>query len=73
MWHLDDINCDVSPDNLTPFKLTYVVYRPGDTLGFVLAAVSQLPLVIVVAMATLILFRRDLHTVRSFFCFLLLL
>lgn len=44
-----------------PFSLTYVLYRAGDRLGQFLALASLAPVFIVVAYATLLLSRRDLH------------
>ena len=49
-------------DDWKPFGLTYVEYRPGDSLGALLAASSLVPLAIVVAFATHFAVRRDLHT-----------
>ena len=43
-------------------SLTAVVYQRGDKLGQLLAAISLLPLVLLVSLATLILCRRDLQT-----------
>jgi len=48
-------------------SLTAVVYQRGDTAGQLLAAISLLPLVLVVGLATCILCRREVHT-----CFFLL-
>ena len=48
-------------------SLTAVVYQRGDKLGQALAAVSMLPLILIVSLVTLIFCKRDLHT-----CFLLL-
>lgn len=60
-------------DMLSMFKLTHHAFlimnlssfQTGDTLGKLLALISLSPLAIAVCMFTLILFRRDLHTVRS--------
>ncbi|XP_064394975.1 dolichyldiphosphatase 1-like [Halichondria panicea] len=46
--------------------LTHVQYPQGDLLGMVLAWFSLLPIFILIGFTTLILFRRDLHTI--FFC-----
>ncbi|GFR89283.1 dolichyldiphosphatase 1 [Elysia marginata] len=44
-------------------SFTYVEYPKGDFLGFLLAWISLLPMIILVSFATLIIFRRDLHTI----------
>ncbi|RUS79083.1 hypothetical protein EGW08_013136 [Elysia chlorotica] len=44
-------------------SFTYVEYPKGDFLGYILAWVSLLPMIILVSFATLIIFRRDLHTI----------
>jgi len=49
-----------------PFSLTHVEYPEGDPLGKFLALVSLLPLAMIVGNFTLILFRRDLHTISLF-------
>nr|XP_045607232.1 dolichyldiphosphatase 1-like isoform X3 [Procambarus clarkii] len=49
-----------------PFSLTYVEYPQGDTIGKVLAISSLAPVAIIVGFITLILFRRDLHTIMFF-------
>lgn len=46
-----------------PVTLTLVEYPKDDWLGFVYACVSLAPLILIVALITLILFRRDLWTV----------
>ncbi|XP_033732672.1 dolichyldiphosphatase 1-like [Pecten maximus] len=52
-------------------SLTHVEYPKGDFIGFFLAWASLLPFCIIVGFITLIIFRRDLHTV-SYFAGLLL-
>ncbi|XP_069948905.1 dolichyldiphosphatase 1 [Cherax quadricarinatus] len=49
-----------------PFSLTYVEYPNGDTIGKILAISSLTPIAIIVGFITLILFRRDLHTIMFF-------
>ncbi|KAK4293765.1 hypothetical protein Pmani_033565 [Petrolisthes manimaculis] len=49
-----------------PFSLTYVEYPIGDVVGKFLAVCSLAPLAIIVGFVTLILFRRDLHTIMFF-------
>ncbi|KAK3792818.1 hypothetical protein RRG08_038548 [Elysia crispata] len=44
-------------------SFTYVEYPKGDFLGYILAWISLLPMMILVSFATLIIFRRDLHTI----------
>ncbi|KAF6034576.1 DOLPP1 [Bugula neritina] len=44
-------------------SLTHVQYLEGDVIGFILAWSSMLPIFIFVSIVTLVLFRRDLHTV----------
>ncbi|XP_077534297.1 dolichyldiphosphatase 1-like isoform X1 [Haemaphysalis longicornis] len=50
-----------------PLSLTHVEYPAGDWLGKTLAYVSLSPLVILVSFGTLVIFRRDLHTI-TFLC-----
>jgi len=47
-------------------SLTHVEYPDGDLLGKVLAYFSLLPQAIIIGFVTLILFRRDLHTITFF-------
>merc|ERR1712071_499286 len=47
-------------------SLTHVEYPEGDLLGKLLAYSSLLPIVALIGCATLILFRRDLHTITFF-------
>ncbi|XP_042210575.1 dolichyldiphosphatase 1-like isoform X3 [Homarus americanus] len=49
-----------------PFSLTFVEYPKGDTIGKFLAISSLAPVAIVIGFVTLILFRRDLHTIMFF-------
>jgi len=56
------MECVDDPEKWTPFKLTHVVYPIDDRLGEILAVISLTPFAILVGFATLILFRRDLHT-----------
>lgn len=46
--------------------ITHVEYPAGDIVGKGLACVSMLPLGLCVSMLTLVLFRRDLHTIFFF-------
>ena len=48
-----------------PFSLTYIEYPEGDSIGKVLAIASLFPIAMVVGTFTLMLFRRDLHTVST--------
>lgn len=48
-----------------PITLTLVEYPKDDSVGFVYAAASLTPLIIIVGFITLILFRRDLWTVSD--------
>ncbi|XP_066975725.1 dolichyldiphosphatase 1-like isoform X3 [Macrobrachium rosenbergii] len=48
------------------FSLTHVEYPEGDRIGQLLAISSLTPLAIIVGFVTLILFRRDLHTIVFF-------
>jgi len=45
------------------FSLTLVRYEAGDLVGFALAAISLLPFALLVSLATLCLFRREVHTI----------
>uniref|UniRef100_A0A0K8TNR3 Dolichyldiphosphatase n=1 Tax=Tabanus bromius TaxID=304241 RepID=A0A0K8TNR3_TABBR len=49
-----------------PITLTFVEYPKGDIIGHFLAWVSLAPIAIGVGFVTLILFRRDLHTISFF-------
>ncbi|XP_043801105.1 dolichyldiphosphatase 1-like [Apis laboriosa] len=49
-----------------PLSLTLVEYPQGDLFGKFLALVSLLPFAIIAGFITLILFRRDLHTITFF-------
>ncbi|KAK2167138.1 hypothetical protein NP493_1288g00011 [Ridgeia piscesae] len=53
-------NVDVT--SWRPLSLTFVEYPKGDLVGYVLAWYSLLPIFILVGFGTLIVFRRDLHT-----------
>ncbi|CAF1313744.1 unnamed protein product, partial [Didymodactylos carnosus] len=46
-----------------PLSLTFIEYREGDRVGFILAWFSMIPFIYIVSLATLILFRRDLQTI----------
>ncbi|XP_059608815.1 dolichyldiphosphatase 1-like [Phlebotomus argentipes] len=54
-----------------PITLTLVEYPRGDLIGELLAWLSLMPMVLLAGFITLILFRRDLHTI-SFFLGMLL-
>ncbi|XP_070163047.1 dolichyldiphosphatase 1 [Polyergus mexicanus] len=49
-----------------PLSLTLVEYPQGDLLGKLLAVLSLVPFAIIAGFITLILFRRDLHTIVFF-------
>lgn len=49
-----------------PFSLTHVEYPTGDLVGKFLALGSLIPIFLIVGFITLILFRRDLHTIFFF-------
>ncbi|KAF7417709.1 hypothetical protein HZH68_000362 [Vespula germanica] len=49
-----------------PLSLTLIEYPQGDILGKLLALISLTPFVILTGFMTLILFRRDLHTIAFF-------
>ncbi|OWA54343.1 putative Dolichyldiphosphatase 1 [Hypsibius exemplaris] len=57
---------DPSVSPWVPFSYTHVEYLEGDLFGMVMAIASLLPIFIVVSFATLIIFRRDLHTMAFF-------
>ena len=44
-----------------PFSLTYVTYEEGDSVGLVCALLALAPVFIIVAYATLLVSRRELH------------
>ena len=51
-------------DALKPFSLTYVVYDKDDKyLGFLMALFTLLPVFLIVMYVTLVLARRNLHTI----------
>ncbi|OXA62560.1 dolichyldiphosphatase 1 [Folsomia candida] len=50
----------------TPFSLTHVEFPKGDFFGKVLAISSLMPMALICGFITLILFRRDLHTITFF-------
>ena len=47
----------------TPLRMLHMEYPEGDKVGHVLAWFSMLPFFVFAGMVTLILFRRDLHTI----------
>ena len=47
----------------TPLRMLHMEYPEGDKVGHVLAWFSMSPFFIFAGMVTLILFRRDLHTI----------
>jgi len=49
-----------------PVSLTHVTYPDGDIVGKLLAWISLLPIFIIVSFITLILFRREIHTIMFF-------
>ncbi|KZC11839.1 PREDICTED: dolichyldiphosphatase 1-like [Dufourea novaeangliae] len=49
-----------------PLSLTLVEYPQGDFFGKLLALISLIPFAIIAGIITLILFRRDLHTITFF-------
>ncbi|CAF3949082.1 unnamed protein product, partial [Rotaria magnacalcarata] len=53
-----------------PLSITFIEYREGDKLGFILAWFSMLPFIYIVSLCTLIIFRRDVQTIMYFggFC-----
>lgn len=52
--------------NWKPLSLTLVEYPEGDWLGQLFALISLMPFAILAGILTLILFRRDLHTISFF-------
>lgn len=57
---------DIEKLRWVPLSLTLVEYPEGDFIGKILALTSLLPFMIIVGFLTLILFRRDLHTIAFF-------
>ncbi|CAF0815188.1 unnamed protein product [Rotaria sp. Silwood1] len=49
-----------------PLSITFIEYQDGDKFGFILAWFSMLPFIYIVALCTLILFRRDIQTIMYF-------
>ncbi|XP_023219807.1 dolichyldiphosphatase 1-like [Centruroides sculpturatus] len=62
---------DYSTIQWTSLSITHVEYPQGEWFGKILAITSLLPLVIIIAFTTLIIFRRDLHTISYFLGILL--
>ncbi|KAK1129932.1 hypothetical protein K0M31_019628 [Melipona bicolor] len=56
----------VQKSEWVPLSLTLVEYPQGDLFGKFLALISLVPFVIIAGFITLILFRRDLHTISFF-------
>ncbi|GCB65548.1 hypothetical protein scyTo_0009967 [Scyliorhinus torazame] len=61
----------VEKERWQPLSLTYVEYPPGDLTGKVLAYLSLVPVFILFGFVTLIVFKRELHSI-SFLCGLVL-
>ncbi|XP_064616151.1 dolichyldiphosphatase 1-like [Liolophura sinensis] len=57
-----DVNCNEPAIKWKPLSMTFVEYPAGDFIGFVLAWFSMIPIFLLVSFGTLIIFRRDLHT-----------
>ncbi|XP_042603922.1 dolichyldiphosphatase 1 [Cyprinus carpio] len=55
-----------APPRWRSISLTHVEYPAGDLTGQVLACMSLLPIAILVGFVTLIVFKRELHTVSFF-------
>lgn len=60
----------MNPGAYKPLTLTFVEYRSGDFIGFILAWFSMLPILLFISLVTLIVFRRDLTTIFCFIGFL---
>ncbi|CAL7933405.1 unnamed protein product [Xylocopa violacea] len=56
----------VQKSEWVPLSLTLVEYPQGDFFGKLLALISLIPFAIIAGFITLILFRRDLHTITFF-------
>lgn len=63
-----DVNNYIGDESVVwkPISLTYVTYPTGDLLGKLLAWCSLFPIFIIISFLTLILFRRELHTMAFF-------
>ncbi|XP_063065968.1 dolichyldiphosphatase 1 [Engraulis encrasicolus] len=55
-----------APPRWRPISLTHVEYPADDLTGQVLAYISLLPIAILVGFVTLIVFKRELHTISFF-------
>ncbi|XP_026154047.1 dolichyldiphosphatase 1 [Mastacembelus armatus] len=55
-----------APPRWRSISLTYVEFPEGDLTGHVLAYISLLPVAILVGFVTLIVFKRELHTISFF-------
>ncbi|CAG5122414.1 unnamed protein product [Candidula unifasciata] len=51
-----------NPLDWKPVSFTHVEFPKGDFVGFILAWVSLSPFILIISFMTLIVFRRDLHT-----------
>jgi len=60
------MECVENVEDWATFRLVHVVYPKGDKIGQLLALTSLAPLALLVSFATLIVFRRDLHTMAYF-------
>lgn len=56
----------IQKSDWAPLSLTLVEYPQGDLFGKLLALISLIPFAIIAGVITLILFRRDLHTIAFF-------
>ncbi|CAL1534310.1 unnamed protein product [Lymnaea stagnalis] len=54
------------PASWKAVSLTHVEYPIGDLVGFIFAWFSLLPFILIVSFSTLVILRRDLHTVAFF-------
>ncbi|XP_014228490.1 dolichyldiphosphatase 1-like [Trichogramma pretiosum] len=54
------------PEAWVPLSLTLVEYPKGNLLGLILAIISLTPFAVIAGFLTLMIFRRDLHTIAFF-------
>jgi len=65
-----DGQIDPAEIDWVPFALTHVEFPRGDLIGKIFAIASLMPMAVIAGFITLILFRRDLHTITFFAGFL---
>lgn len=70
LWNAKDFSIlsDLFINTSNKTKLFFLFV--GDLIGMLLALISLMPFAVIAGFITLIIFRRDLHTVRFFYCWI---